>query len=859
MSPGSLPAKVKDPDESMWDINLEMVQASWYLTLAAVVKCTCQHVRLTRCSRKYKKTEEYKLRRNIGRDIRRNIGRNIRRRNGKKALALLTATVLSVTALGGCARTGEDGKSGAENKASQNNGENGTENSGNTQNTDQTAAMGRYMESEINLPEGMALINDMKVLEDGRIRILGMSETASGVWESADEGATWNQPYAFLEELAGDTMTILCGAIADDGSVFCGVSDSEGDVIYAKLDSEGQYTQVTLQLPEDSQQMEEMANIVYWIQYAQEGKWLVQRIADNRIFLIDDANGEVERTYNEEDEPVSYWWKTGGTVLVFTSDEVLGYDYETGKETELDEVFKDELGNHKENLNLTDATSYPLAACEGEAGVLYYCNADGIYRYSQGGSVIEQLADGKLNSLSKPSLALTGIQVVAGGTILVTAMDEGVPKVLCYHFDEDVPSVPGEELNVYALEENAELQQAISMFQTENPEYYVNLEIGLTGDDAVTASDALRTLNTEIMAGNGPDILILDGMPVESYIEKGILEDISSMVEQTEMSDGIFSQIAETFAQDGRIYAVPCRFQVPVLQADAAFLDSINSLSDLADTAKRLRQEDDSIEQIDKISSIGELLEKLYTAYSQELVREDGSIDSEAMRTFISNAKDLFELNHYNEEAKESYFSTGGIAGLDMTTLTGCMDFLMGNCKIAHNNVASMQSLAEICTINAQKNLAYKLMPAGDDHIFVPKLVAGINSKSSQTDGAREFITFLLSQKAQEANQGNGLPVNRAAFEASLGDAQSMESYNTWSMMDEDGNYQEYELHVTQPSQEEREHFTQLVESLDKPCLTDAVMRELVTEQAGNCLKGDLSVEEAVNTIEQKMNLYLAE
>lgn len=796
------------------------------------------------------------MRKNIGRDIG---SKRKRRSSRKKVLALLTASVLSIAALGGCAGSGEDAKEGTQGQASQNNGEDGAENGGKTQNAEQTAAMGRYMESEISLPEGMAQINDGKVLEDGKIRILGMTETGSGVWESADEGATWSQPYAWPEELAGDSKVIICGAIADDGSVLCGVSDMEGEVTYAKLDREGQYTQVPLQLPESTMQIEGLPDSVYWIRYGQEGKWLVQRIGEDRIFLIDDANGEVVRTYNEEEDEVSYWWKTGGTVLVFSSDEVRGYDYETGKETELDEVFKDELENHKENLNLTDATSYPLAACEGEEGVLYYCNADGIYRYSQGGSVIEQLADGKLNSLSKPSLALTGMQAAADGTMIVMAIDDSMPKLLRYRYDENVPSVPGTQLNVYALEENPELQQAISMFQTENPGYYVNLEIGLTGENAVTASDALRTLNTEIMAGNGPDILILDGMPVESYIEKGILEDISDIVGQIETSDGIFTEIAETFSQDSKIYAVPCRFQVPVLQADAALLDSINSLSDLADTAKRLRQEDDSIEQIDKISSIGELLEKLYMAYSRELVKEDGSIDAEAMNTFISSAKDLFDLNHYNEEAKESYFSTGGIEGLDMTTLTGCMDFLMGNCKIAHSNIASMQSLAEICTLNAQKNLAYKLMPAGDDHIFVPKLIAGINSKSSQTDSAREFISFLFSQKTQQTSQGSGLPVNRAAFEKNLGDAQSMESYNTWSMMDEDGNYQEYELHVTQPSQEEREHFTQLVESLDTPCLTDAVMRELVIEQAGNCLKGDLTVEEAVHTIEQKMNLYLAE
>ncbi len=53
----------------------------------------------------------------------------------------------------------------------------------------------------------------------------------------------------------------------------------------------------------------------------------------------------------------------------------------------------------------------------------------------------------------------------------------------------------------------------------------------MSGEDSVTVSDALRTLNTDIMAGKGPDVLILDGMPVENYIQKGLLEDITDTVE----------------------------------------------------------------------------------------------------------------------------------------------------------------------------------------------------------------------------------------------------------------------------------------------------------------------------------------
>ena len=47
------------------------------------------------------------------------------------------------------------------------------------------------------------------------------------------------------------------------------------------------------------------------------------------------------------------------------------------------------------------------------------------------------------------------------------------------------------------------------LFQKKYPDVYVNIETGMSGDDSVTDTDALKVLNTEIMAGTGPDVLLL--------------------------------------------------------------------------------------------------------------------------------------------------------------------------------------------------------------------------------------------------------------------------------------------------------------------------------------------------------------
>lgn len=49
------------------------------------------------------------------------------------------------------------------------------------------------------------------------------------------------------------------------------------------------------------------------------------------------------------------------------------------------------------------------------------------------------------------------------------------------------------------------------------------------------------------------------------------------------------------------------------------------------------------------------------------------------------------------------------------------------------------------------------------------------------------------------------------------------------------------------------------LESVDEPALVDRTVQNLVVEQGSKYLKGELSLEQAVNAIMQKMNLYLAE
>ena len=49
----------------------------------------------------------------------------------------------------------------------------------------------------------------------------------------------------------------------------------------------------------------------------------------------------------------------------------------------------------------------------------------------------------------------------------------------------------------------------------------------------------MKNLNTEIMSGEGPDVLLMDNLDAENYIERGMLEDISGIMEKAGILENI--------------------------------------------------------------------------------------------------------------------------------------------------------------------------------------------------------------------------------------------------------------------------------------------------------------------------------
>ena len=142
---------------------------------------------------------------------------------------------------------------------------------------------------------------------------------------------------------------------------------------------------------------------------------------------------------------------------------------------------------------------------------------------------------------------------------------------------------------------------------------------------------------------------------------------------------------------------------------------------------------------------------------------------------------------------------------------------------------------------------------------FYPICTVGILKTAKEPDRAKDFVMYLLSEDGEIKNTGDGFPVNLQAFESVLYDAKwGIEDGISLGYGSADGT-EKYNLTYSWPTQEELEWLENTAKQLTVCADTQSVQKEVVMKELNRCLDGEISEDEAENSIIQSINLYLAE
>ena len=149
---------------------------------------------------------------------------------------------------------------------------------------------------------------------------------------------------------------------------------------------------------------------------------------------------------------------------------------------------------------------------------IFYCNENGIYGTDHNVTLLELLVDERLSSFQDETWSIKGLFSVSEKVFLVfvQSFSGEEMEIFRYEYDANLPAQPEHELVVYSLKDNSVIQKIVADFQATHPEVFVRYEVGMSDSSVKDETDAISSLNTEIMAGNGPDVLSLNGLPWES-------------------------------------------------------------------------------------------------------------------------------------------------------------------------------------------------------------------------------------------------------------------------------------------------------------------------------------------------------
>lgn len=573
------------------------------------------------------------------------------------------------------------------------------------------------------------------------------------------------------------------------------------------------------------------------------------------LYGIDCTDGSKTVTFEiDEDTYIPYFDVVGTNCYIVTSDKVLCYDTTTGKETDELTALTEQICSDDNLVYRNTDTGLPVTFAKAENdNSIIFADYKGIFHYTTGGAVVEELVQGEQTALSNSGAIFYGVYM-QDETHLFVAGNNGMEGALySYTYDADASANLNQELNIYALQDSDTLRQAVIIFRQEYADIYVNLEIGMTDDNGVTLEDALKTLSTDILAGNGPDVLILDGMPVDSYVEKGILTDISDVVDEVKASDGLVDSIVKDSTKDGKIYAIPTRFLVSFITSDQQTVDAGKSTQALADRIETLAK-DKSTTYVVQQKMAEELLLDFYNVDSKNWVKEDGSLDETKVSDYLTQVKRIYDVDDHSDiESYGNFFESGMCDGYRYGTLDS-MDLFAERCKVEFGTIADVEDFQLMLSAGTTDGAVYGVLSNGGTSSYVPFLQAGVVSGGNE-DAGKAFVKTLLGKEAGASS--NGIPVNEAALKDQIN---ALMGWTETSMaFNRDGSDKIYTIEYRSMTQEEADAILAQLEAVEQSALTDRTIQNLVIEQGTSYVKGEQNLEETVNEITKKVNLYLAE
>lgn len=636
------------------------------------------------------------------------------------------------------------------------------------------AVYGRYVEEDITPKEISGMADSILQFDGGVIDLITSNYAENKVtykrWRSEDNGANWKEldmkwtePYCIdyseyykKNEAPPEELRINQMVQLSDGSVLTLISksgyDKEKDIYNnenttIKVGLNGEEKPYSFQFMEDAKSK---GNQIYinFLRVLPENRLManVYRQPTEEEMSSPSFNGSTESVHICDAETGKTLYELPGEVMsAFASDNTL-YTFDYSNKIS---AFNLKDGTPSQGKELSEKVMQQLSAGMNTTffdneNNLYVASSNSVEKYSKDAEEPTKIMEGLNYLFGSPLYGMNNILYQQEDKSFIMCLsnyydgENGSSKILRYTWDDKAIASSDYKIKIYTLQDNSSIRLGLSEYKRQHPEVTIEYEFAFedpmnsnfgmmkggmpeegtensTESKAKTTEDALRTLNTELLNGTGPDVIVLDGMAVDSFIEKGVLENLADII-----PEDVIKPVVEPMYKDGKLYAFPTSINLPVLIGEKGYVDKFASLQNLIDgivdgADKPAFKDFDptwSPEEQEKyyqdmngpkpeeerpvlnLEGVDDLFNFMYDANASAIFGDKAGINKDALKEFLTNTKKISDKYKLGEQP----VATSGMGGWMMGGVysPSMNSYGQRQSRLGYNQIGSFNSLMEV-------------------------------------------------------------------------------------------------------------------------------------------------------------------
>lgn len=421
-----------------------------------------------------------------------------------------------------------------------------------------------------------------------------------------------------------------------------------------------------------------------------------------------------------------------------------------------------------------------------------------------------------------------------------------------------------EVITLGTLYDNMALQSSAVKFNKSNEQYRISIVTYMDQSSYTENSynDGITAFNNAVTSGNGPDIIDLSyGVSITTLMDKGLLEDLSPWLDGSQVlkREDFIPNILDAYTINGTLVSIPSSFSVQTVMGRTSQVGSKMGWT-LDDMIALLDENPDStpFEYATKSSVLTYCMMYNQSAF---IDWENGTcnFDSDEFKKVLEYAN-RFPLEYNYDEDRPS-----------TPALIANGEVLLNDVGIYDLDDFSVQ--LEMFGGDPVTCIGYPTVDGTPGNILSVSESYGISQSSSHKEGAWAFLEFLLSQD----NNGNfyyfGFSTKQAELDETLESATKVQyvlDENGEPYLDENGEPVEQghgswsfsdgtTISGRTLTEEEVDMIREVINTARPVSNNDDQIMSIITEEVEGYFNGQKSVDEVVNVIQSRVQLYISE